>query len=253
MLGYFAKEEFLASSSALNIPLDLGPGMLCATRSQVKRRICPVEVEWKRRNGTILRAKLSGLGVYAKGGSLTRYEVIVVDVTEQRDLENQLRREASTDPLTGLANRRSLFEFLQAEISRSKRTKRKFSFIMLDVDRLKEINDRFGHPVGDEALCRLARILADCSRSVDVCARQGGDEFALVLPETSLVSAALVANRICARLEQDADEPPLSVSFGIAGFPTHAESIPTLIQAADTALYAMKGKRQKRALVARQT
>jgi two-component system cell cycle response regulator len=112
----------------------------------------------------------------------------------------------------------------------------------LDLDGLKEINDRFGHLVGNRALCRLAQILADCCRSVDTAARQGGDEFALVLPETGAAAATLVAGRICDLLAKDAEEPALSVSVGIASYPKDAESIGTLLYAADRALYAMKGK-----------
>jgi two-component system cell cycle response regulator len=150
-----------------------------------------------------------------------------------------------------LANRRSLFESLHTEICRCNRTKREFSFVLLDLDGLKETNDRYGHPVGDRALCRLGQILADCSRSVDTLARHGGDEFALILPETDVASAEVVAKRICTLLEGDTEEPALSVSFGIAGFPRGADAIATLIQAADVALYAMRRKRPVRAWAAR--
>ena len=117
------------------------------------------------------------------------YEIIAVDVTEQRALEEHLRRQALSDSLTGLANHRHLFDVLHAEICRSKRTEREFSLLLLDLDGLKAVNDRFGHQTGNRALCRMAQILADCSRSVDTAARQGGDEFALVLPETGAAAA----------------------------------------------------------------
>jgi diguanylate cyclase (GGDEF)-like protein len=113
----------------------------------------------------------------------------------------------------------------------------------LDLDGLKWINDQFGHPVGSRALCRLAEIVADCCRSVDTAARHGGDEFALVLPETGPAAAALVGQRICDLLAKDIEEPPLSVSVGVAGYPSDAETIGTLLYAADRALYAMKAKR----------
>jgi diguanylate cyclase (GGDEF)-like protein/PAS domain S-box-containing protein len=242
MLGYSTKGELLAASDS-NSFLDLGFGLPFAADSQGKPRIEPIELGWKRKNGTVLRAQVSGLAVCTKGGEFMRYEIIVTDITGQRDLENQLRREAGTDSLTGLTNRRRLIELLQAEISRSNRTQREFSFVLLDMDELKKINDRLGHLVGDRALCRLAQILADCSRSVDTCARHGGDEFALVLPETDVVSAALVAQRIRMCLAQDQEDPHLSVSFGIAGFPTDADSISSLLHAADTALYTMKAAR----------
>jgi diguanylate cyclase (GGDEF)-like protein/PAS domain S-box-containing protein len=251
MLGYATKEEVLEASRASRIFLDIEKGVPVAVESTENILIEPAEVAWKRKNGTILRANLSGRGVRARDGQFMRYDLIVVDITEQRELENRLRREASSDPLTGLANRRSLFESLSAEIDRSKRTQREFCFILLDVDRLKEINDRFGHLTGDRALCRLANILQDCSRSLDTAARQGGDEFALVLPETGAGPAGLVASRICAFLGKDREEPPLSVSYGIACFPANGDSIGTLIRAADVALYAMKRNRSKITITAR--
>src|ERR1700726_1466914 len=166
-------------------------------------RIEPVEIEWKRKNGTKLKARLSGRGVCNERGDFAGYEIIAVDITEQRALEEHLRQQASSDSLTGLANHRRLFEGLHAEIGRSKRTERGFCLLLLALDGLKGINDQFGHLVGDRALFRLARTLEDCCRSVDTAARQGGDEFALVLPETSRAAAALVARRICSLLAKD--------------------------------------------------
>jgi diguanylate cyclase (GGDEF)-like protein len=121
---------------------------------------------------------------------------------------------------------------------------------LLDLDGLKEINDRFGHLAGSKALCRLAQILADCCRSVDTAARQGGDEFALVLPETG-AAATLVARRICDLLAKDAELPRLSVSVGVASCPKDADTIGSLLYAADMALYAMKDKRPRAAQAGR--
>jgi two-component system cell cycle response regulator len=139
-----------------------------------------------------------------------------------------------------LANHRRLFDALHAEICRSKRTKREFSLVLLDLDGLKKINDRYGHLAGDRALCRLAHILAGCSRTVDTAARQGGDEFALVLPETGIAVATLVAHRICDLAAKDAEEPRLSVSVGVVSYTKDADTIGTMVRAADQALYAMK-------------
>jgi diguanylate cyclase (GGDEF)-like protein/PAS domain S-box-containing protein len=242
MLGYETKEELLAANRASQIVLDFGKGMPLSETSPVAVRIEPVEIDWKRKNGTTLKARLSGRGVFNEHGEFVGYEIITVDITEQRALEDHLRRQALSDSLTGLANHRRLFEVLQAEICRSKRTEREFSLLLLDLDGLKEINDRLGHLVGNRALCRLAQIMADCCRSVDTAARQGGDEFALVLPETGAAAATLVARRICDLLAKDAEEPPLSVSVGVASYPQDAETIGTLLYAADMALYAMKDK-----------
>jgi diguanylate cyclase (GGDEF)-like protein len=246
MLGYANKEELLAANDAREIFLNLGPGAPSAPSTDTLL-IEPVELEWKRKNGTALRAKLSGRGVFDEHGNFHGYEVIVVDVTEQRALEDQLRRQASSDSLTGLANHGRFFEVLQGEICRSKRTGRGFSLLLLDLDGLKVINDRFGHVAGDRALCRVAQSLTDCCRSMDTAARQGGDEFAVVLPETGAAAASLVARRICDLLARDKEEPILSVSAGVASHPKDADTIGTLLYAADRALYAMKNERSSAA------
>ncbi len=245
MLGYGSKEELLAANHATEILFSFGKGSLLASRFPSAKGIEPVEIERKRKDGTTLRARLSGRGVYDENGNFAGYEIIAVDVTEQRTLEDQLRHQASSDSLTGLANHRRLFEVLHAEICRSNRTGREFSLVLLDLDGLKAINDRFGHVAGDRALCRLAQILRDCCRSIDTAARHGGDEFALVLPETGMAAATLVAHRICELLEKEAEEPALSVSVGIASHPKDAETIGTLLYAADRALYSMKDNRPK--------
>ena len=247
MLGYESKEELLAADRASEIAFELGRGALSTRSSLESVRIEPVENEWKRKNGTSLKVRLSGRGVFDDRGMFTGYEIIAVDVTEQRALEDHLRREALSDSLTGLANHGKLFEVLHAEICRSKRTGREFSLLLLDLDGLKAINDRSGHLVGNRALCRLAQILSDCCRSIDTAARQGGDEFALVLPETGAAASTLVARRICELLAKDSEEPALSVSVGVASYPTDAENVGTLLYAADRVLYAMKDQRSKAA------
>ena len=247
MLGYETKAELLAANHTFKIAFDLGHAAPLAGCFRESVRIEPVEVEWKRKNGTTLKARLSGRGVYNENGDFASYEIIAVDITEQRALEDQLRRQAFSDSLTGLANHRRLFDVLQAETCRTNRTGREFSLLVLDLDGLKEINDRFGHLVGNRSLCRLAQILVDCCRSVDTAARQGGDEFALVLPETDKDAATLVAWRICDLLAKDGEEPALSVSVGVASYPKDAETIASLNRAADKALYSMKEKRSKAA------
>jgi diguanylate cyclase (GGDEF)-like protein/PAS domain S-box-containing protein len=247
MLGYSTKVELLAANRASEIVFDLDQAKPLVRGVPESVPIEPLEIEWKRKNGTTLKARLSGRGIFDEHGDFAGHEVIAVDITEQRALEDHLRRQALSDSLTGLANHRRLFEVLHAEISRSKRTEREFSLLLLDLDGLKEINDSFGHLVGNRALCRLAQILADCCRSVDVAARQGGDEFALVLPETGVAAATLVASRICDLLAKDMEEPRLSVSVGVASYPNDANSIGTLLCAADRALYGMKEKQPRAA------
>src|SRR5208282_1326698 len=138
---------------------------------------------------------------------------------------------------------RELVDVLDNEIMRSKRTGRKFTLLFLDLDGLKQINDQYGHGTGSRALCRLANVLRLCCRSIDTAARYGGDEFALVLPETAGGPATLVARRICELFADDGEEPKLTVSIGIASYPKEAEAIGPLLYAADQALYSMKRKR----------
>jgi diguanylate cyclase (GGDEF)-like protein/PAS domain S-box-containing protein len=242
MLGYSTKEELLAENHLTELLSCLGGASPWAGRFRETLQIEPVETEWKRKNGTMLKARVSGRAVFDDHGNFASHEIIAVDITEQRTLEDQLRHQASTDSLTGLANHRRLVEALHAEICRSKRTGREFSLALLDLDGLKRINDQFSHQTGDRALCRLGQILRDSCRSVDTAARHGGDEFALVLPETGIAAATLLARRICELLETEAEEPALSVSVGIASYPNDADTIGTLLYAADKALYAMKHK-----------
>src|SRR5437016_318577 len=247
MLGYESKEQLLAGNHTPGIIPSLANGPPIGTCSPEKKQMEPVEQEWKRKDGTTLKVRLSGRGVHDDYGNFAGHEIIAVDVTEQRTLEDQLRLQASTDSLTGLANHRCLFEVLHAEICRSQRTGREFSLVLLDLDGLKKTNDQFGHLTGDRALCRLGQILRDCCRAIDTAARHGGDEFALVLPETSMTAATLVAHRICDLLAKDNEEPMLSVSVGVASYPKDADTIGTLLYAADRALYGMKEKRARAA------
>jgi diguanylate cyclase (GGDEF)-like protein len=159
---------------------------------------------------------------------------------DNAQLFGQVRTLAISDSLTGLANYRRLVDVLQSELERSGRTNRSFSVLLMDLDQLKGINDRYGHLAGSRALCRVAEILRLHCRSIDTAARYGGDEFALVLPETGEHAAQQVAARIRDRLEADEEVPRLSLSIGIANFPRTGNSAQQLLESADRALYMMK-------------
>jgi diguanylate cyclase (GGDEF)-like protein len=163
---------------------------------------------------------------------------------ERRHIEQDVTNLAVTDPLTGLANYRKLVDVLDAEVRRYNRTGRPFSVLLIDMDQLKKINDSYGHLAGSHALCRLSDILRVYCRNIDTAARYGGDEFALVLPETAEEEARRVALRICERVREDAEEPPISVSIGTATYPRSGATIELMLNAADRAMYEMKSSRR---------
>jgi diguanylate cyclase (GGDEF)-like protein/PAS domain S-box-containing protein len=245
ILGYGSKEELLASHLPIDFIHDPSQRAQLLGEQGSDGRINPLETDWKKKDGTTLKVRLSGREVNTQHGKRDGYELIVEDVTQQRELEDDLRRQAARDPLTGLANYRYLVSVLENEINRSQRTERQFALLLFDLDGLKQINDQYGHLTGSEALCRLAEALTRGCRNIDTAARFGGDEFAVVLPETDIESAKSVAQRLCDNLKNDGKTPPLSVSVGVAIFPTDGQEIETLFLAADIALYGMKARVHK--------
>ena len=163
-------------------------------------------------------------------------------------LFGQVRHRAISDSLTGLANYRRFIEALQGELERSGRTNRPFSLLLMDLDKLKEINDRHGHQTGTRAICRVAEVLRQHCRAVDTAARYGGDEFSLLLPETTEIAARRVASRIKRHLENSTEEPKLTVSIGVATFPPSGSSVQHLLESADQELYAQKASRGRKVL-----
>jgi diguanylate cyclase (GGDEF)-like protein/PAS domain S-box-containing protein len=242
MLGYASREELLPVNLATDVIRDPFERAQLFEPCRQTGRIDRIEAEWKRKDGTPMKVRLSGREVCSEQGVPDGCcEMIVEDITEQRALVDKLRHEAATDALTGLANYRRLAEALEAEIRRSDRTERAFGVLLFDLDGMKQINDRFGHLTGNRAICRLADIFRMSCRFLDTAARYGGDEFAIVLPETDQREASLVGCRICYRLANDGEDPPLSASVGAATYPQNGQTIENLLRAADQALYKNKG------------
>ncbi len=149
---------------------------------------------------------------------------------------------AFTDHLTGLANRRRFERQLEREITRSLRYEHRFCLVLVDIDNFKLVNDTHGHEAGDEAIRRLANTLQAGTRGIDMAARMGGEEFAVILPETDFEGGFDVAERLRQALK--AVEIPLvghiTASFGVAEFPSSATSARELLAAADAAMYEAK-------------
>jgi len=152
--------------------------------------------------------------------------------------------EANCDALTGLANRKVFEEVLQQRIGECRRWQSRLSFVLVDVDHFKQINDRYGHPTGDDVLRGLARVLSGAVRQTDLVARFGGDEFACILPFTTLQNATRVAERIrtsvaAGTLLSDASQVQITLSTGVAEF-SRDDDAQTVLKRADTALYVSK-------------
>jgi diguanylate cyclase (GGDEF)-like protein len=161
-------------------------------------------------------------------------------------LRDTLRQQSLRDPLTGLYNRRFLEEYLVHERVRATRKNRPLSVIMLDIDHFKRVNDTFGHDAGDAVLRRMGLVLQGHVRGSDIACRIGGEEFALLLPEASLVTAYQRAERILDTVRHMQVKHrgqvlgAITVSLGVAAFPKHGDTPEALIRAADQALYQAK-------------
>lgn len=174
------------------------------------------------------------------------------DITERKLLEEELTSQAHVDYLTGVFNRRYFMERAEQEMHRSKRYGSTLSLFMLDIDHFKQINDRYGHKVGDLVLVTLAKLCRAALRDVDILGRMGGEEFAVLLPETDPATAYEVAQRL--RLQVAAAQVPLEgglpvqihVSIGVSFMTSGEDNIDVLLHKADTALYAAKNSGRNR-------
>ena len=172
-----------------------------------------------------------------------------------RELSEALRTSALQDPLTGLDNRRALMERLREESERATRKGLPYGLAILDVDRFKTINDRFGHDAGDKALCAISAAIRHSLRDYDVCGRWGGEEFLVLLPDTSAEFAAQVTERIRAHIEQltidlpNGESPRLTASFGLTQY-RPGESFSDTVNRADARLLEAKAQGRNRVVAA---
>ncbi len=173
------------------------------------------------------------------------YSLVIRDITDSRESIESLLKAATSDQLTGVANRRALFEAAELEFARYALKPRDISLLIIDIDHFKRINDTYGHPVGDMVIRALALTLVRSVRSIDVIARLGGEEFAVFLPSTDITMAAEIARRIRRKIADErviAGEETIrfQVSIGVAQVGPATSSLDALIAAADEALYDAK-------------
>jgi diguanylate cyclase (GGDEF)-like protein len=191
------------------------------------------------RPGVGLPALIAVVGI-----SLAALLGALVLIWSRNERMQELKQQASHDPLTGLRNRRRFSEDLRTELARSRREKTTGAVLMLDLDNFKQVNDTLGHPAGDRVITGIAAVLRTRMRATDVIARLGGDEFAVVLPRCDLDEAEDIADAIARaiRLHTPPGEavPPITASIGIATFGPETESHDSVLSAADTAMYEAK-------------
>ncbi len=205
-----------------------------------------VSIQGLRANGSEFPVNVSILK--SGGDSNTSLVAIIRDVTEQKKLEEDLKQLASTDPLTGILNRRTFLPRAEEEYVRAKRYGRPMSFAMIDIDFFKAINDTYGHAAGDQAICHVVDVISSGLRKPDILCRWGGEEFALILTETDEKSALITTQR----LRRSVQDSPLlldtvgetlvqmTVSIGFGGVQSIEDSLDDLFERVDQALYTAK-------------
>jgi diguanylate cyclase (GGDEF)-like protein len=188
---------------------------------------------------------------------------VIYDVTDEavsrlgmQSLNNQLEKMSRVDGLTGLCNRHFWEEQFVMEYKRDKRSKSPSALIMIDIDNFKKVNDTYGHPAGDEVIKALASVIKKATRETDIAGRYGGEEFAIILPDTPVANVEFVAERIRRLVEKytvvyDEINIKFTISLGIAGFKHSQKDSTQWLDAADKALYQAKNSGKNRVILAK--
>ena len=177
---------------------------------------------------------------------------VLHNITERKVLERRLVHLAATDPLTGLANRRHFLDQMALALARQQRHDTPTALLMIDLDWFKKVNDRYGHATGDEVLRHVAAIMTTSLRRIDLLGRLGGEEFAILLPDTEASGAHEFAERLRQRVAAQpartaAGEISSTLSIGVTAFSPQDSSIDAILARADRALYRAKGQGRDRA------
>jgi diguanylate cyclase (GGDEF)-like protein/PAS domain S-box-containing protein len=207
----------------------------------------------KRKNGSLYHEELSIAPVKNGAGDITHFIGIKVDISERKALQSELQKLANTDPLTELYNRRVFLEKLAEESARLARDGQLASLLMIDLDNFKRINDTYGHSTGDEVLRQFAHIMRETIRAIDIPARLGGEEFAVLLPSTTPKEAIYLAERLRQRIADtefhyEKGVVRLTISIGSASLQADDKEGDAVLNRADAALYEAKesGRNQSR-------
>jgi diguanylate cyclase (GGDEF)-like protein/PAS domain S-box-containing protein len=245
-------DEVIGNSPRLMHGPKTDPQTVAAVRAAMEQRQ-PIRVELLNytKSGEEIWLDTNVVPLRDPHGEVTHFATIERDLTATKCLQQELRLMASTDPLTGLLNRRRFLEQAETEFVRSQRYRRDLAVVMLDIDHFKRINDTHGHFIGDQALIAMARAAQNLLRGTDVMGRWGGEEFVILMPETSLAGATILAERLrteLAALSIDTANGPLqfTVSAGLSARSECDDSLVATMQRADLALYAAKHRGRDR-------
>lgn len=194
-----------------------------------------------RKDGSPFHMEWSIAPVHADDGTITNFVAVQRDITRQVELERELELRASTDPLTGLYNRLRFYDYLGAELKRLRRYGGEATLMVLDLDHFKAVNDQHGHHMGDRVLKEVCRILGVSSREADILARWGGEELALLAPETFTQEGAVVAEKLRRAVANHPFPAVGSITVSIGCVPlTPGDGPDEVLRRADDAMYAAK-------------
>jgi diguanylate cyclase (GGDEF)-like protein/PAS domain S-box-containing protein len=247
ILGYKSPEDLMSSIYDIGTQMYVDPDRrkeflrLIEERNEVKNFVSKV----RKRDGRIIWVAENARKIVDESGNIVCFEGSIEDITMRKKAEDQLKRQAFHDPLTGLPNRALFLDHLRMAMERSRRRKHMFAVLYMDLDRFKVVNDSLGHDAGDELLRGVARVLEQCGRSVDTIARFGGDEFAILQEEISAPKDAIaIARRILEGVRQPftigGNEVFTSASLGIVLKTDGYDRPEALLRDADTAMYRAK-------------
>ena len=213
------------------------------------------EFQIRHRSGNLIDVEIKAFGLPATDDGTCRYGAFISDICARKGLERELTRQATTDPLTGLLNRRSFFDQAADEMGRARRYGRPLAVLMCDIDRFKSVNDRHGHGVGDEVLMAVSNRCQATLRQSDRLARLGGEEFAILLPESDMAGARQTGERLRRLIAERACQTSIgpltvTVSVGCATLECDDEAIDAVLARADAALYRAKSQGRNRVATA---
>jgi len=242
----FSREQVIGQPLSLIYP-DLSPQMLAdgVEAFRAGKESVELQVSARRKSGDVFPAHLSLFPVKGDHGEVVGTIGYGLDISKQKQLEAKLEELATVDELTGAYNRRYLQTHAPVEVQRAQRFKRPLSFLFLDLDHFKRVNDRFGHPFGDLVLAMFSTVCRRALRPSDVLVRYGGEEFLVMLPEAGLDQALAVAQRLASDVKQTrfSLDPPfqgLTVSIGVSELRQSGDSFEAILERVDRATYRAK-------------